>query len=315
MLPKLDIYKGRPSMKMRLYGAPVWEVQGIDISKWNGTMNFAITKTKCQYVIIRYGYGNGWKDPSADTFYREARAQDMPVGAYWFYNIGEDPIAHVDGFVEELATKPVQLDMWQDAERTSVGPTQTLEWLKTADGRLRNKTGKIPGVYTSMGFWNTGVARSSYWIGRQLWDATWTTRDYPTIPLDWGVGWEDWQWQADGNHKAAEYGSTGGDPDMDLDRWNGNVTQFNLKHGTHIQPLGGIIQPPPPPPGTLPPYVIINTGALAIHSTPLPIDANKIGSCLQGSKWYPLDMINGGGVDWYKIAKDAYISKNYVRYP
>ena len=30
-----------------LFGAKYWEVQGIDISKWNGNMSFSITKTKC----------------------------------------------------------------------------------------------------------------------------------------------------------------------------------------------------------------------------------------------------------------------------
>ena len=106
---------------------------------------------------------------------------------------------------------------------------------------------------------------------------------------------------------------------MDLNRFNGTCAQFNAKYGTHIVPIGTNPEPPQPPqppqpPGQLPPYVIINTGALAIHSTPKAIDLNKIGSCLQGTKWYPLELVHTD-IDWYRIAKDAYISKGYVRYP
>jgi GH25 family lysozyme M1 (1,4-beta-N-acetylmuramidase) len=314
MLPRLDVCKKSIKYSMT-YGATAWEVQGIDVSKWNGSINFAITKTKCQYVYIRYGYGNGWKDPSADVFYANARANDMPVGAYWFCNIGEDPIRHIDGFCDELATKPVQLDQVLDAERTIVTPSQTLEWLKTADGRLRSKTNKVGKTYTSMGFWNSNVARSSYWIGRALWDANWTTRDSPIIPLDWTT-WEDWQWSADGNRKAAEYGSTGGDPDMDLDRYNGSIATFNLKYHTHIQPIGGTVTPPPPqPPGTVPDRVIINTGELSIHSTPQAIQTNVMGHALINTSWYPSEIVTANGITWYKLDDNGYISKNYTRLP
>lgn len=315
VLPKADVYKRKIKRDIR-YGAVAWEVQGIDISRWNGNMNFAITKTKCQYVFIRLGYGNGWKDMSSDSFYQGARAQDMPVGVYWFCNIGEDPIAHADGFYEEILTHNPQIDIVLDAERTTLGPQATLDWLKAVDGRVRSKTGKVPMIYTSMGFWNTGVARSSYWAGRTLWVANWTTRDYPTMPYDFTT-WNHWQWSADGNMKAAEYGSSNGDPDMDLDRFNGTVSQFNIKYGTHIAPIGP--PPPPPPPGTLPPYVLIGSPLhpiteLSIHSAPA-LSSPTIGHALKDTKWYPLEEVQGDGIAWYRIAKDAYFSKSYTRYP
>lgn len=298
-----------------LYGSPTWEVQSIDISKWNGQMNFAITRTKCQYVTIRYGYGNGWKDPSADQFYRDARAQDMPVSAYWFCNIGEDPDKHVNGFAEELLSKPVQLDIHLDFERTIINPSnpsQTLEWIKLVDGKINGKTGKIEVPYTSKGFWDGSVARSSYWINKKLWDANWTTRDYPAIPLDF-TGWEEWQWSADGNKKASEYGSTNGDPDMDLDRSCYTVVQFNAKYGTHIQPIGGT----QPPPGTVPDVVIIGGVDINIRLAPNPSDPLiVIGIAQSGKKWYPEAIEKDQyGSEWYKVGKKAYIKKALTRLP
>ena len=310
VLPKSDIYQGK--FKLSMYGAPTWEVQGIDISKWNGSMNFAITKTKCQYVYMRAGYGSQWQDGSLATFYAGAKAQDMPIGLYWYCRPYESPITTADSIAAVMQQYPYNLRMVLDLESTTLTPSQTLEWIRACDGRVRSITNKVPSVYTSMGFWNTGVARSSDWIGRELWVANWTTRDAPVIPLDW-TGWCDWQHSADGNRRAAEYGSTGGDADMDLDRSNLTVVQFNIKYGTHILPIGGI--QPPQPPGVVPPYVIITIGELAIHSTPAPLTNNIIGHALLNSRWYPLEAIDGGGVTWYRVAKDAYISKNYTRYP
>jgi GH25 family lysozyme M1 (1,4-beta-N-acetylmuramidase) len=314
-------YKGPLRLKL---GATAWEVQGIDISKWNGSMNFAITKTKCQYVYVRAGYGNGWRDPSLDTFIAGLKANDMPFGLYWFMNIGEDPVRHADGLVEEYLKHSPKLGVVLDAERSTLGPQQSLDWIKAVDSRVIARTNKKGKVYTSMGFWNTGVARSGYWATRELWDANWTTRDYPTIPFDWN-GWIDWQHSANGNGKGAEYGSTNGDQDMDLNRFNGTCAQFNAKYDTHIVPIG-VPQPPPPepppppiPPPLIPPYVIIGNLAhpiseLSIRQAP-SLNSVVIGHALKDTKWYPLEEVTGGGIVWYRFAKDAYMSKAYTRYP
>jgi hypothetical protein len=278
-------------------------------------MNFAITKTKCQYVIMRAGYGNGWLDGNLATYYRDARAQDMPVGLYWYNRVGEDFILHADGFAEAIDMYPPQIDICGDYEQTSKDMNQTLDWILSYDGRLRNQTGKVPMSYTSKGFWDAKVARSSQWIGRRLWDANWTTRDYPAVPLDWQFKQGDhWQWSADNNRKAAEYGSTGGDPDMDLDRYYGSVAQFNAQYGTHIQPIGGQPPPPPPPPpGQVPENVLIITGELAIHNTPQAVQGNIVGHALYNTIWHPYEEVAANGVVWYRVTKDGYISKNYTR--
>jgi lysozyme len=313
VLPKLSIYD---RVYSALYGAVSWEVQGIDISKWNGNMSFSVTKTKCQYVIMRLGYGTQWKDASCDTFYRDARAQDIPVGVYWFCNIGQDANLTATSFAEEIATHSPQLDVVLDAESTVLDPAGTLNWLKACDAKLTALTGKKAMIYTSAGFWNSKVARSSYWTGRNLWDANWTTRDTPTIPYDW-VGWSHWQWSADGNQKAAEYGSTNGDPDMDLDRFNGTCVQFNAKYGTHIVPIGGEVPPPQPPPGTVPEVVIVNTGEANLRHAPNPTDPSVIcGSSKMGQKLYPEAIEKDAyGKEWYKLGKKIYIKKELTRLP
>lgn len=316
-------------LKNRLYSmrykAVNWEVLGVDLSKWNGVMNIAITKTKAQYGILRYGYGAQWKDPALDNYYQQAQANDWPVGAYWYCTPGTDVTLVAQNFAEEIATHRPQVGIYIDAESTTLDPGATLKWYENIYTLLLGLTNIKSGTYTAPWFWNVKVARSSFWSGKEHFCANWTTRDTPTLSYDW-YNWTHWQHSADGNRKAAEYGSTNGDADMDLDRFNGTVVQFNAKYGTHIQPLGGIVPPvvvpPVTPPGALPPYVLIGNPSitppvseLSIHSQPLAIASNTIGHALKDTKWYPLEEVVGGSVVWYRIAKDAYISKSYTRYP
>lgn len=318
MLPKADIYKGKlehrkmmASFQM-LYGVPIWEVQGIDLPSWNGQMNFQITKTKCQHVILRYGYGNGWQDGKLAEYHAQATAADMPIGGYWFCRPWEDPLLHVSAFAELLRRYPAKLNKTGDFEGDPHGKTkeQVYNWIVQFEDGLKAQIGEWQVPYSSANYWNTCVAPSTRWQNRTIFPANWTIRDYPVVPNGWVFKQGDWwQWSADGNKKAAEYGSTGGDPDMDLDRWYGTVEQFNAKFGTHITHLGGT----PPPPGQVPENVIINISELAIHDTPQLIQSNIVGHALINTVWHPYEEVYVNGVKMYRVTKDGLISAAYTR--
>lgn len=313
VLPKLTIYE---KVYSAVFGAETWEVQGIDVSAWNGVMNFAITKTKCQYVIVRLGYGNGWKDSRCDQYRRDLIANDIPYGVYWYNKIGEDINIHAESFAEVAAEFPFQMGYEEDFEQTKyTNKTETLNWITSYDAKLKSLVNKKTSPYSNANFWNNNVAPNNYFTEEQ-WVANWTTRDAPYMPNGWI--WKQgckWQYSANGNLKAKEYGMvSGGDPDIDLNRYYGTCAQFNARYGTHIVPIG-TPPPPTPPPGQLPEYVIITTGELAIHSTPQAITSNIIGHALLNTKWYPYEQINANGIDWYRVGKNAYISKNYTKLP
>jgi len=304
-------FRARVINKMSAFVFPsqqVWEVQGIDISKWNGVMDFSITKTKCQYAIVRLGYGNEWKDRNSDIYYAGLLAQDMPVGVYWYAQIGLDWMAHADSFAEQIALHPPQLDIVIDAEQTTLSPTETFTWLQRMDGRLRDKTGRDVIIYTSKGFWDSHVAPNTYFKGRLRWVASWTSGPTPAIPREC-TEWERWQWSADGNRKAKEFGMIkDGDFDMDLNRENCTVNAFNLKHKTHIEPIGGIIVPPVPNPDEIIPskYVYIKSGSLNIRSLP-SISGKDIGTLAYGDDIPIVEECNG----WYRI--NGWINADYTR--
>ena len=60
--------------------------EGIDVSQWNGSVNFTNVKKTKSFVMIRAGYGKytSQKDPKFETNYKNAVAAGMSVGAYWY---------------------------------------------------------------------------------------------------------------------------------------------------------------------------------------------------------------------------------------
>ena len=58
---------------------------GIDISKWNGKIDWkAVKKAGVEFVIIRAGYGTGYVDPYFKKNIEAAIDNDMLIGVYWF---------------------------------------------------------------------------------------------------------------------------------------------------------------------------------------------------------------------------------------
>lgn len=58
---------------------------GIDISKWNGDIDWkAVKKAGVEFVIIRAGYGTGYVDPYFKQNIEAAIDNDMLIGVYWF---------------------------------------------------------------------------------------------------------------------------------------------------------------------------------------------------------------------------------------
>jgi lysozyme len=59
------------------------EIKGIDISHWNGSIDFNKVKAQgIEFVIMKAGQTA--KDPMFETYYKEAKAAGLKVGCYFF---------------------------------------------------------------------------------------------------------------------------------------------------------------------------------------------------------------------------------------
>ena len=105
----------------------------IDISEWNGDINFSKVKSAgITCVIIRAGYG---KDPNQEDnefqkYYKQAKAAGLNVGAYWYsYATSVDAAkAEVRNCMKTIQGKEFDLPVFLDVEeyRQAVLPRRTL---------------------------------------------------------------------------------------------------------------------------------------------------------------------------------------------
>lgn len=105
----------------------------IDISEWNGDINFNKVKNAgITCVILRAGYG---KDPNQEDnkfneYYRQAKAAGLNVGAYWYsYATSVDAAkAEVKNCMNTIGGKQFDLPVFLDVEeyRQAVLPRRTL---------------------------------------------------------------------------------------------------------------------------------------------------------------------------------------------
>ena len=96
-------------------------IKGIDVSKWQGQIDFnAVKKSGIDFVIIRAGYGKSLfqKDPCFEQNYERAKKAGLKVGAYWFsYALTPNEAveeAHV--FAEAIKGKQFDFPVFYDLE-------------------------------------------------------------------------------------------------------------------------------------------------------------------------------------------------------
>lgn len=128
----------------------------IDISEWNGDINFnKVRNTGVTCVILRAGYG---KDPNQEDnkfneYYRQAKAAGLNVGAYWYsYATTVDAAkAEVKNCMNTIGGKQFDLPVFLDVEeyRQAVLPRRTLTDIISTFCDGMNSNGFNSGLYSA----------------------------------------------------------------------------------------------------------------------------------------------------------------------
>lgn len=222
-----------------------WQVTGVDISYWQGEItNPAKLAEMVDFVFIRAGYGNDYKDPRMEHYVQICKEYDIPYGLYWYTKPDKSFEKHADNFYLIWNSKPGKIyPVFDLEERGRKNKTDLESWYKKLYDRFNAKVPqeyKKDITYTSPGFLNSAIGITNWLKHTLLMVAHWTTRDYPIIPNEWavpGFTWKFWQWSSTG--KGSDYGVSS--KYIDLQRYNGTKSQFYAEFG--ITPT-----PPPPPP-------------------------------------------------------------------
>lgn len=128
----------------------------IDVSEWNGDINFSKVKSAgITCVILRAGYG---KDPNQEDnkfneYYRQAKTAGLNVGAYWYsYATTVDAAkAEVKNCMNTIGGKQFDLPVFLDVEeyRQAVLPRRTLTDIISTFCDGMNSNGFNSGLYSA----------------------------------------------------------------------------------------------------------------------------------------------------------------------
>jgi GH25 family lysozyme M1 (1,4-beta-N-acetylmuramidase) len=192
---------------------PAGTQAGIDVSHYQGSIDWSLVAASgIRFAFAKATEGQGYSDPRYLTNKADASANGVVFGAYHFArpdSSANDAVIEADHYVDTAALEPGDLVPVLDVERTGdLNRRQLVTWMLTWLGRVAERTGVQPMVYTSPNGWTqrtgdtSAIADAGYAL---LWVAHWNVTS-PTVPAnDWaGNGWTFWQ-----------YGNCGSVPGID----------------------------------------------------------------------------------------------------
>jgi GH25 family lysozyme M1 (1,4-beta-N-acetylmuramidase) len=228
--------------------ASATKVPGIDVSKWQGDVDWAaVASTPVRFVIMRATIGNTasearFVDPRYDEYLAEATANGLVVGAYHRANVGRaegDATAEANFFVNkaQIAGGDV-VPVLDIEERHGLTVAELQDWVRTWVKRVFALTGVRPMLYSSPNFWRVNMGDTAWFADRgyPLWIAHWGV-PAPSVPAEnWGGhGWTFWQWTSTGTVSGI---STA----VDRDRFNGtSLLRGKIASLTVTPAAGGVI--------------------------------------------------------------------------
>jgi GH25 family lysozyme M1 (1,4-beta-N-acetylmuramidase) len=209
-----------------------FEVNGYDVSKWQGEINWNIFGTKGDFFIIRAGSidnvtGRCYEDYQ---FHRNAKLGipfGKPMGAYWYFRPQFSGIIQADYFSKLVEKYPFKIKASLDGEENAgLSPNQVTSSAWVFMNRLKRNLGDGM-IYTSPGFWSYTTTWANLF---DLWDAQWpgTDAQKPIIPKDWSSHKKTarfWQWKVGDNGQELGFGI--GSKGVDMDRFMGTRAEFD----------------------------------------------------------------------------------------
>lgn len=198
-------------------------VSGIDVSHWNGWIDFAKVKASgTSFVIAKASEGNTYTDSYYTTNRRYAMANGLKFAGYHFArpNGGtSDAVSEADHFVAALHQTHGMLYPVLDIEHAGTLGTSALQgWVKAFAARVRYRLGVKVMIYTNASFWRYHMGNTTWFAdnGYKLWIAHWGVTAPSTPASSWGGhGWTFWQNSSCGSVRGVS-------GCVDLDRFRGS---------------------------------------------------------------------------------------------
>lgn len=177
------------------------EVHGIDVSKWNGDIDWpAVKASGVSFAFIKATEGTDRIDPRFDGYWRDARAAGIAHAPYHFYYFCATPDAQADWFIRSVPRSAALLPPVLDAEWNPASPTcrkrpppaEVRADLQRFLDRIEAHYGKRPIIYTTVDFHRQNMA--GHFDRYHLWLRA--VADHPDNL--YGRKWAFWQYTSTG---------------------------------------------------------------------------------------------------------------------
>jgi GH25 family lysozyme M1 (1,4-beta-N-acetylmuramidase) len=206
--------------------AASWGPAGIDVSHYQGTINWSSVKSAgISFAYIKATEGTTYTDPQFSANYLHAYNAKVIRGAYHFAQPGSSSGAsqatyfatHGGAWSADNLTLPGMLDL--EGGCYGLSTTSMRSWILDFYTTYKAKTTRDIVIYTSPSWWNTCTGS---WTGMSakspLFVADWTTSANPTIPAGFPYA-TIWQYTDSGSVS----GISGA---VDRDRFNGDSSRL-----------------------------------------------------------------------------------------
>jgi GH25 family lysozyme M1 (1,4-beta-N-acetylmuramidase) len=190
------------------FAASASRAKGIDVSNWNGTINWKkVADAGYRFAIGKATEATTFDDSTYAANRYGSEAAGLVFGAYHFARpsgsnlaaVTASAVAQADYFLAFATPQPGELPPVLDLEATGNLSARLLNaWAQAWAQEVYARLGVHPLVYSSPAFWGKYLADSTAVAaaGTPLWIAHWTGASNPWIPAqNWnGQGWTFWQW-------------------------------------------------------------------------------------------------------------------------
>lgn len=198
-------------------------VQGIDVSYYQGNINWTQVKTAKAFAIARVSDGT-YLDTKFDQNWSGMKAAGIIRGAYQYFEPAQDATEQANIMLQKMVGfGPGDLPPMLDVEATGgQSPATITAKIHTWVDKIMAATGRKPLIYTGKYFWDPNVQTTDF-ASFPLVIAAYVKPNCPNTPNAWNT-WTMWQYNATGSVP----GIVG---DVDSDEFNGTLEDLKKLAG------------------------------------------------------------------------------------
>lgn len=141
-------------------------LKGIDVSVWQGRIDWSKVKDQVDFAILRAGYGRevSQKDTRFEEYYAGCKRYNIPVGIYWFSyaTTREDAVREAKACIEVIKGKSFEYPILFDIEHSSQTSKNIADAIISGFCETMKSAGYYVGIYTYYSFIKSYISESVY---------------------------------------------------------------------------------------------------------------------------------------------------------